>query len=582
MFHPNKIIKNLAFIFGVIALSLSLSYAVLAVWQEPALIPPDGNVAAPLNIGAIGQTKIGGLILNTGGAATGLIVQSGNVGIGTATPASKLHLQNGTFVIDNPSLPTLTGTYNTSGNALGVYVSGKYAYVADGASGLQIIDISNPASPSLTGTYDTSDEAVGVYVSGKYAYVADGYSGLQIIDVSNPASPTLTGTYYTSGWAWDVYVSGKYAYMADVIPGLQIIDISNPASPFLTGTYNTSGAALGVYVSGKYAYVADWEYGLQIIDISNPASPSLTGTYDTIGVAIGVYVSGKYVYVAVGGDGGLQIIDISNPASPSLTGTYNTSGNAWGIYVSGKYAYVGDYGSGLQIIDISNPASPSLTGTYDTSGGAWGVYVSGKYVYVADRDSGLQIIDIKGADIHALSAGNINTNALTVWENIDVGNNLYVRNGLNVGPGGILTDGRLSVSGISYFGGNVGIGTTGPGQKLTVAGTIESTSGGFKFPDGSVQDKAASGGGTLVVTAPTQFVSGNSNNTASCLVSCPAGYTAMICEIKTAPTPPTCGCEGCDRNELNFIPSSCSAYVDSGNACAWIWCSTKLLCGKVQ
>ena len=32
--------------------------------------------------------------------------------------------------------------------------------------------------------------------------------------------------------------------------------------------------------------------------------------------------------------------------------------------------------------------------------------------------------------------------------------------------------------------GNVGIGTTSPGQKLSVAGTIESTSGGIKFPDG--------------------------------------------------------------------------------------------------
>jgi len=34
--------------------------------------------------------------------------------------------------------------------------------------------------------------------------------------------------------------------------------------------------------------------------------------------------------------------------------------------------------------------------------------------------------------------------------------------------------------------GNVGVGTTSPGQKLSVAGTIESTSGGIKFPDGNI------------------------------------------------------------------------------------------------
>ncbi|RAP36134.1 hypothetical protein DID80_05580, partial [Candidatus Marinamargulisbacteria bacterium SCGC AAA071-K20] len=54
-------------------------------------------------------------------------------------------------------------------------------------------------------------------------------------------------------------------------------------------------------------------------------------------------------------------------------------------------------------------------------------------------------------------------------------------------------DGQLFVDGTgdNYFAGNVGIGTTSPGQKLTVAGTIESTSGGIKFPDSTVQTTAA-------------------------------------------------------------------------------------------
>ncbi len=38
-----------------------------------------------------------------------------------------------------------------------------------------------------------------------------------------------------------------------------------------------------------------------------------------------------------------------------------------------------------------------------------------------------------------------------------------------------------------YSGGNVGIGTTGPNSKLEVAGTIHSTTGGIKFPDGTTQ-----------------------------------------------------------------------------------------------
>jgi hypothetical protein len=39
--------------------------------------------------------------------------------------------------------------------------------------------------------------------------------------------------------------------------------------------------------------------------------------------------------------------------------------------------------------------------------------------------------------------------------------------------------------------GKIGIGTISPTEKLTVIGTIESTSGGIKFPDGTIQTTAS-------------------------------------------------------------------------------------------
>lgn len=53
-------------------------------------------------------------------------------------------------------------------------------------------------------------------------------------------------------------------------------------------------------------------------------------------------------------------------------------------------------------------------------------------------------------------------------------------------------------------GGNVGIGTLIPSQKLSVAGTIESTAGGFKFPDGTTLASAVIGTANIADKAVTQ------------------------------------------------------------------------------
>ncbi|MCX6107955.1 MAG: hypothetical protein NTY08_19165, partial [Proteobacteria bacterium] len=72
--------------------------------------------------------------------------------------------------------------------------------------------------------------------------------------------------------------------------------------------------------------------------------------------------------------------------------------------------------------------------------------------------------------------------------------------------------------------GNVGIGTTNPAQMLSVAGTIESTSGGIKYPDTSVQNTAFIGrmvpGGRLTLTSNTP-ISTSDVTTASTLYYTP-------------------------------------------------------------
>ena len=111
--------------------------------------------------------------------------------------------------------PYIKGFVDTPGWSQSIYISGSYVYVADGSSGLQVIDISDLASPVIIGSVETPYYALGVYISGSYAYVADGYSGLQVIDISDPSNPAIIGSVDTPGYAREGYVSGSYAYVAE-------------------------------------------------------------------------------------------------------------------------------------------------------------------------------------------------------------------------------------------------------------------------------------------------------------------------------------------------------------------------------
>ncbi len=288
---------------------------------------------------------------------------------------------------------TRLGGYDTSGQAVAVQVVGGLAYVADGAAGLQVIDVSSPSAPAHLGSYDTSGAAYGVQLVGNVAYVADYGLGLQAIDVSNPAAPVRVGGYDTGGLASGVQVIGDLAYVADGDAGLQVIDVSDPAASVKMGAYNTPGWAQDVRVVGKLAYVADGAAGLQMFDVSNPAAPARVGGHDTSGTATGVQVVGGLAFAA-DLDAGLQVIDVSNPAAPVRLGGYDTSGWALGVQVVGNLAYVADSEGGLQLLDVSDPANPVRLGGYDTGGTAFGVQVVGDLAYVADGAAGLQVLQV--------------------------------------------------------------------------------------------------------------------------------------------------------------------------------------------
>ena len=109
--------KIVSLVFSILVLCFAIAFYAIG-WDEPTDSPPGGNVPAPLNTSSEAQAKIGGLLLNTGGYPNGLIVDQGNVGIGTTEPGAKLHV-GGTPGTDGIMFPDGTLQTTAGGGGFG-------------------------------------------------------------------------------------------------------------------------------------------------------------------------------------------------------------------------------------------------------------------------------------------------------------------------------------------------------------------------------------------------------------------------------------------------------------------------------
>jgi len=292
-------------------------------------------------------------------------------------------------------------SYDTPGSALGVFVSGQLAYVADSDSGLFILDISDPSNPMPAGSLESGMyDAIDVAVSGNYAYLEEMYcwwggcfGAIKIIDVSDPTAPDSVGEAAGGGYIEGFSVSGNYAYItwSNMLgnSGLDIVDISEPDSTFLVNSFGTScpcdnASYHAVFVSANNLYVICCSY-FEIWDVSDPYDAGIIGSCWG-GCYNDIFVYGNYAYLACA-ENGLGIIDLSNPSEPFDIGAYETRGPARDVFVAGHYAYVAERNSGIEIFDISEPADPIQAGSFDTPGYARRVYVQDDLIYVADTSS---------------------------------------------------------------------------------------------------------------------------------------------------------------------------------------------------
>ena len=417
-------------------------------------------------------------------------------GFGTANPTDLVTVQGGSFMQRGGASGDTYGPVNRGGITLpagtnDVAVVGDYAYAVTDSTGddFHIIDISNPLDPIETASIPLPAGATAVQVAGQYAYVTTEVSGndFHVIDISNPLDPVEVASVPLPTSALSVALQGRYAYVGtgNVGTDFHVIDISNPLVPFEVDAIEMDDSVNGIAVAGQYAYVATSVQGddFHVIDISDPTNVVALGSIDLPSTANAVEVVGRFAYVVTDATGDdFHVIDVSDPLLPTEVGSVDFDTSANDVTVTGRYAYIGTQSQGddIYVVDVLDPALPVVVGRSDLGlGNILGVTIAGRYAFLGSSNTGttFNVIDITGAEVQSLVAQTITAGDLSVRGNAMIAGTLTGGLGVRAGIEGVQTDGALAVLGssTSYIAGKLGVGTTTPSSKLTVAGTIKAT-----------------------------------------------------------------------------------------------------------
>jgi hypothetical protein len=192
--------------------------------------------------------------------------------------------------------------------------------IAAGSAGLIVLDATDPLDPTFVAQVALDGPALDVHVAGDVAYVATGAAGVGVVDLT---SHELLQALAVPGFAAGVFERDGLAYVA-ACSTVAIVDVATGdllSQIWLDEAYDHQilvAPAKDMTLVGDVAFVAAGRFGAVAIDVAVPTQPKILGNCtvanDPAFYASGVRTGGDTLYVA-GGEYGIKPVDVENAAS---------------------------------------------------------------------------------------------------------------------------------------------------------------------------------------------------------------------------------------------------------------------------
>ena len=370
---------------------------------------------------------------------------------------------------------TLTGTVTSAGDlTLGGTLSG--VDLATQTTGTLSVSRGGTGATTLTGV--VKGNGTSAFTAGTVALGSE-------VSGTLPVANGGTGqTSYTDGQLLIGNSTGNTLAKATLTAGSGIA-ITNGAGSVTIAATGGTGTVTSVDVSGGTT------------GLTTSGGPITGSGTITLAGTLGVANGGTGVTTSTG-TGSVVLSNSPTLVTPVLGAASATSiTNALGTVGAPSYTFTGDTNTGMwspaadtiafseggvesMRIDASGNVSIGTTAGYAGYGSGRGLTLSNQSSLIFQNASNTWDSTTAGGAVTYFSDNNLYLDAKDSASNV-----IFRVNGnterMRINPSG-----------------NVGIGTNSPGQRLTVAGVIESTTGGVRFPDGTTQTTAAAGGASVV------------------------------------------------------------------------------------